>query len=217
VTREHVSDDKGGGKKGASGRRASRIANASQITPNPPLQGYAVVGNLAGDESYDREVWCLSQDQQEGKHNCFRYVRRGGRHCIVLRMDRRTEETLQQQPFPPEVHPTSEASFWSQRNVDKVATLVAAGRMQPAGQTELDTGKADGRWEKAYAGSRTIGVPKDFEEALSQNKKAKDFFETPGKTKRFSFLMRIGTAKRAETRKNRIDEYVALLAQQKTL
>ena len=89
--------------------------------------------------------------------------------------------------------------------------------MQPAGQTELDTGKADGRWEKAYAGSRTIGVPKDFEEALSQNKKAKDFFETPGKTKRFSFLMRIGTAKRAETRKNRIDEYVALLAQQKTL
>jgi len=88
------------------------------------------------------------------------------------------------------------ASFWSQRNVDKVATLVAAGRMQPAGQTEVDAAKADGQWEKAYAGSRTIGVPKDFEEALSRNRKAKDFFETLGKTKRFSFLMRIGTAKK---------------------
>ncbi|KAK0639522.1 bacteriocin-protection, YdeI or OmpD-associated-domain-containing protein [Cercophora newfieldiana] len=113
--------------------------------------------------------------------------------------------------------PRRKASIWSKRNVDKVAVLVESGRMRPAGQTEVDAAKADGRWEKAYAGSRTIAVPEDFEVALSRNKKAKNFFETLGKTKRFSFLWRIETAKRAETRKKRIDEFVALLAQQKTL
>lgn len=113
--------------------------------------------------------------------------------------------------------PRRKTSIWSKRNVDKVAALVAAGRMRPAGQSEVDAAKADGRWEKAYAGSRTIEVPKDFEAALNRNKKAKNFFETLGKTKRFSFLWRIETAKRAETRKRRIDEFVSLLAQQKTL
>jgi uncharacterized protein YdeI (YjbR/CyaY-like superfamily) len=113
--------------------------------------------------------------------------------------------------------PRRKASIWSKRNVDKVAVLVAAGRMRPAGQNEVDAAKADGRWEKAYAGSSTAVVPEDFEAALSRNKKAKNFFESLGKTKRWTFIWRIDTAKRAETRKKRIDEFVALLAQGKTL
>ena len=113
--------------------------------------------------------------------------------------------------------PRRKSSIWSKRNVEKVAALVAAGRMRSPGHAEVDRAKADGRWDKAYAGSRTIVVPKDFEAALSRNKRAKNFFETLGKTKRFSFLWRIEMAKKAETRKKRIDEFVALLAQQKTL
>jgi uncharacterized protein YdeI (YjbR/CyaY-like superfamily) len=113
--------------------------------------------------------------------------------------------------------PRRKASVWSKRNVEKVAALVAAGRMRPAGQAEVDAAKADGRWEKAYAGSSSMEVPDDFQAALDRNKRAKKFFEGLGRTKRFSFLWRIGTAKRAETRKKRIDEYVTLLAQQKTL
>jgi len=113
--------------------------------------------------------------------------------------------------------PRRKASVWSKRNVEKVAALVAAGRMRPAGQAEVDAAKADGRWEKAYAGSSSIEVPDDFQAALDRNKRAKKFFESLGRTKRFSFLWRVGTAKRAETRRKRIDEYVTLLAQQKTL
>jgi len=113
--------------------------------------------------------------------------------------------------------PRRKASVWSKRNVEKVAALVAVGRMRPAGQAEVEAAKADGRWEKAYAGSSSIEVPDDFQAALDRNKRAKKFFDGLGRTKRFSFLWRIGTAKRAETRKKRIDEYVTLLAQQKTL
>ena len=40
-------------------------------------------------------------------------------------------------------------SNWSAVNVAKVGVLIAAGRMQPPGQAEVDAAKADGRWDRA--------------------------------------------------------------------
>lgn len=113
--------------------------------------------------------------------------------------------------------PRRKASIWSKRNVDKIASLDAAGRLRAAGRAEVEAAKADGRWEKAYSSSSTMVVPGDFQAALDRNKRAKNFFETLGKSKRYSFLWRIETAKREETRKKRIDESVKLLASQQTL
>jgi uncharacterized protein YdeI (YjbR/CyaY-like superfamily) len=113
--------------------------------------------------------------------------------------------------------PRRKNSLWSKRNVDKVAVLVAAGRMRQAGQAEIDAAKADGRFERAYSASSVMEVPEDFQAALDRNKKAKTFFEGLGKTKRYSFLWRIATAKREETRRRNIDRFVALLAEGKTL
>lgn len=113
--------------------------------------------------------------------------------------------------------PRRKTSMWSKRNVDKVAGLVAAGRMQPAGQAEIDAAKADGRWERAYAGSSMIQVPEDFGAALARNKKAAKFFDALNKTQRYSFLWRIETTKRPETRQRKIVQFVELLAEHQTL
>ncbi|KAL2259001.1 hypothetical protein VTK26DRAFT_7460 [Humicola hyalothermophila] len=113
--------------------------------------------------------------------------------------------------------PRRKNSLWSKRNVNRVAALIAAGRMRQAGQAKVDAAKADGRWDKAYASSSVLQVPADFQTALNRNKRAKTFFEGLGKTKRYSFLWRIETAKREETRKKRIEQFVGLLAQGKTL
>ncbi|KAK5659652.1 hypothetical protein OQA88_860 [Cercophora sp. LCS_1] len=113
--------------------------------------------------------------------------------------------------------PRRKASIWSKRNVDKVAVLVSSGRMRAAGQAEVDAAKADGRWEKAYGGSSTMVIPEDFQSAVNRNKKAKTFFESLGKTKQYAFVWRIETAKREETRKKRIAEFVQLLAEGETL
>ncbi|KXX81277.1 hypothetical protein MMYC01_203217 [Madurella mycetomatis] len=113
--------------------------------------------------------------------------------------------------------PRRKKSIWSKRNVDKVGELIAAGRMRDAGQLEIDAAKADGRWEKAYSSASVIQVPADFQAALDQNKKAKTFFEGLGKTKRYPFLWRIETAKRDDTRKKRIEQFVELLAKGQTL
>ena len=47
--------------------------------------------------------------------------------------------------------PRRPRSQWSVRNIEKVAALTAAGRMQPAGLAQVEAAKKDGRWDDAYA------------------------------------------------------------------
>ncbi|KAF5535057.1 hypothetical protein FMEXI_11015 [Fusarium mexicanum] len=113
--------------------------------------------------------------------------------------------------------PRRKKSLWSQRNVNKVADLIAAGRMTPAGQAEVDAAREDGRWEKAYSSSSNVIVPEDFERAVEGNEAAGEFWRGLNKTKRYSFLWRLETAKRPETRRKRIEQFVELLAAGKTV
>ncbi|KAL9949438.1 hypothetical protein D7B24_003804 [Verticillium nonalfalfae] len=113
--------------------------------------------------------------------------------------------------------PRRKNSMWSKRNVDKVAVLIQEGRMRAPGQAEIDAAKADGRWERAYAGPSSMQVPADFQAALLKNSSAKSFFEALNKTQRYQFLWRIETTRRPETRRRKIDEYVTLLADHKLL
>jgi uncharacterized protein YdeI (YjbR/CyaY-like superfamily) len=113
--------------------------------------------------------------------------------------------------------PRRKNSLWSKRNVDKVEDLIKSGRMRQSGQAEIDAAKADGRWERAYLSPSLIQVSPDFQSALDANKKAKKFFESLNKTKRYSFLWRIETAKRADTRQRRIQQFVEMLAKHQSL
>jgi uncharacterized protein YdeI (YjbR/CyaY-like superfamily) len=63
--------------------------------------------------------------------------------------------------------PRRSRSPWSQVNRDKVAALIAAGRMKPAGQAEIDRAKSDGRWDAAYAPVRNSEVPDDLAAAIA--------------------------------------------------
>jgi uncharacterized protein YdeI (YjbR/CyaY-like superfamily) len=113
--------------------------------------------------------------------------------------------------------PRRAKSRWSRINRDKALELIEAGRMRPAGQREVELAKADGRWDAAYAGSRTIEVPPDLAEALAANDAALAFFEKLSSANRYAVLYRINDAKRAETRARRIATFVAMLADGKTL
>jgi uncharacterized protein YdeI (YjbR/CyaY-like superfamily) len=113
--------------------------------------------------------------------------------------------------------PRTARSRWSKVNREKVTALIASGAMQPAGQREVDAAKADGRWEAAYAGSRTMTVPDDLSAALARSRKAREFFETIDRTNRYAILYRINDAKRPETRRARIEQFVAMLAEHRTL
>jgi uncharacterized protein YdeI (YjbR/CyaY-like superfamily) len=113
--------------------------------------------------------------------------------------------------------PRRQRSLWSKRNTVFVEKLVEAGRMHPAGMAEVERAKADGRWEVAYAGQAGIEVPPDLAAALAAKPKAQKMFETLNKQNRYAVLYRVTTAKRAETRAKRIEQFVAMLARGETV
>jgi uncharacterized protein YdeI (YjbR/CyaY-like superfamily) len=113
--------------------------------------------------------------------------------------------------------PRRPRSKWSMINREKAERLIAEGRMRPAGLREIERAREDGRWDDAYDPPATATVPDDFQQALDAEPAAREFFETLGSTKRYSFLYRIADAKRPETRARRIAEYVDLLREGRTL
>jgi uncharacterized protein YdeI (YjbR/CyaY-like superfamily) len=113
--------------------------------------------------------------------------------------------------------PRRQRSKWSKINTDKAEALIAAGRMRPGGLREVEAAKADGRWDDAYAGQRTITVPDDLAQALAANSAAADFFATISNTNRYAILYRISTVKRPETRARKITQFVQMLAEHKTI
>jgi uncharacterized protein YdeI (YjbR/CyaY-like superfamily) len=112
--------------------------------------------------------------------------------------------------------PRRPRSIWSKINVEKVERLIANGEMKPAGLKAVEAAKQDGRWDAAYASQKTMTVPADFQSALNKNRKAKAFFETLTGSRRYAFLFRIETAKKAETREKRIRIFVEMLEKGET-
>ena len=108
-------------------------------------------------------------------------------------------------------------SAWSKRNIEMAEGLLAEGRMRPSGRAELERARADGRSEAAYAGSATIEVPLDLEVALAAEPRAYEMFGRLSRQNRYSILYRIANAKRAETRKRRIEQFVEMLTRGETL
>jgi uncharacterized protein YdeI (YjbR/CyaY-like superfamily) len=101
--------------------------------------------------------------------------------------------------------PRRRRSLWSARNVGIVARLIEEGRMRPRGFAEIDSAKADGRWDAAYAGQATIQMPDDLAAVLAETPSAQAMFDTLSAQNRYAVLLRVSTARTAQTRRNRID------------
>ena len=113
--------------------------------------------------------------------------------------------------------PRTKRSIWSQINRDHVARLEKSGRMTDAGRAEVDRAKADGRWDAAYAGSKTIEVPEEFTAALEANPAAAAFFPQLSSQNRYAILFRLANVKRAETKTRNVKKFVDMLARGETI
>jgi uncharacterized protein YdeI (YjbR/CyaY-like superfamily) len=110
--------------------------------------------------------------------------------------------------------PRRSKSIWSQKNVNTVGRLLEEGRMRPAGVAAAEAAKADGRWERAYAGPATITVPDDLATALAAEPAAASFFEGMNKTDRYAVLWRVQITS-PRSRAKRIKALVQMLAEGK--
>jgi uncharacterized protein YdeI (YjbR/CyaY-like superfamily) len=125
---------------------------------------------------------------------------------------RRDEGTYRQRFTPRRAR-----SSWSRRNVGIVERLLVERRVHPAGMAAVAAARADGRWEAAYDGPRTIEMPSDLAAALGAERRAQAMFEILTSQNRYAVLYRIQTAKRSDTRARLIERFVAMLARGETI
>jgi uncharacterized protein YdeI (YjbR/CyaY-like superfamily) len=113
--------------------------------------------------------------------------------------------------------PRQSTSKWSERNRARAVHLIDQNCMRPAGLSEIERAKKDGRWDAAYAPQSTAEVPEDLRAALARSKQAERFFETLDSANRYAILHRIHSVKKPDTRAARIAKYVAMLMEGKTI
>jgi uncharacterized protein YdeI (YjbR/CyaY-like superfamily) len=113
--------------------------------------------------------------------------------------------------------PRARHSKWSQVNRDTVARLLAERKMAPAGVAEIEQAKADGRWDAAYPPQSKAGIPDDLQARLDAYPAAKAFFATLKGANRYAILYRIHDAKTEKTRAARIEKFVDMLGQGRTI
>lgn len=103
-------------------------------------------------------------------------------------------------------------SLWSAVNKAKVERLMAEGRMAEAGLQMVALAKETGTWT-ALDGVSALELPEDLVQAFVNEPQARVYFEAFPPSARRGILEWIFTAKRPETRAQRIAETVRLAAQ----
>jgi uncharacterized protein YdeI (YjbR/CyaY-like superfamily) len=96
-------------------------------------------------------------------------------------------------------------SAWSRPNKERVARLLAEGRMRPAGQAAVDAAKASGRWELLDEVEDGV-VPDDLAAALAARDGARERWDAFPRSARRAILEWIVQARRPETRARRVAE-----------
>lgn len=112
--------------------------------------------------------------------------------------------------------PRRARSEWSRRNTMLAEHLIASGQMHPAGLAAVQAARADGRWQAAYTSPANSTVPPDLAAALAAEPRAQAMFERLSGQNRYAVLYRLQTARRVETRAQRIERFVAMLARGET-
>jgi uncharacterized protein YdeI (YjbR/CyaY-like superfamily) len=99
--------------------------------------------------------------------------------------------------------PRGPKSLWSKRNVGIAEELIKQKKMHPAGLVQINAAKADGRWERAYAGSSEAVIPDDFIKELKKDPGAYKFYLTLNKANLYAIYFRLQTAASPKVRQAR--------------
>jgi len=113
--------------------------------------------------------------------------------------------------------PRKDKSKWSELNRKRANKMIKEGRMTDVGLAKIKAAKKTGLWEKDGRPVISFDVPPELAKKLAKNKKAKENFDKLAPSYRRQYIGWIVVAKRAETKKRRIEESIALLEKGKKL
>lgn len=110
--------------------------------------------------------------------------------------------------------PRKAGTGWSKINKDRVAKLLAANLIAPAGLAKIEAAYQDGSWS-ALDRVEALEIPPDLAAALAATPPAADYFAAFPRSVKRGILEWINNAKRPETRAKRITETATLAATNK--
>jgi uncharacterized protein YdeI (YjbR/CyaY-like superfamily) len=113
--------------------------------------------------------------------------------------------------------PRGRKSIWSKINVDNVARLIEEGRMTEHGLKHVEAAKADGRWDRAYGGSKDMAIPPDLQAAIDAEPDAKAMLAKLSAQNRFALAFRLHSIKTDAARQKRIAAFVDMLKRGETI
>ncbi len=169
---------------------------------------------LARHHDDESEVWLVYYKKNSGKPRiayndaveealCFGWI-----DSLVKSID--------DQKFAQKFTPRKNSQMWSAINKQRVAQLVAEGRMTAAGMEKLGTAlekSADSR-----AGNQTdLHLPPGFERRIRRDREAWEFFQSLAPSYKKRYVLWIMTAKKEETRLRRLDEAILILSRKEKL
>ena len=110
--------------------------------------------------------------------------------------------------------PRKPGSTWSKLNKERVGRLIRNGLMKPAGLKKVEAAKKDGSWT-FLDDIENLVIPEDLKHALKLNKVAQENFEAFSDSAKKPILYWIASAKKQDTRLQRIKKTAELAAKNK--
>lgn len=107
--------------------------------------------------------------------------------------------------------PRRSDSVWSLINRQRVEAMIEKGTLTPLGHQTVEWGKASGTWQAAYTSYEKTPIPIDFRSALAQDPLAQTGYEAWSNSDKLQALFWIESAKKEETRKDRIHRIIELV------
>lgn len=164
---------------------------------------------LKSNHDKEQEVWLIFFKKETGEPSieyesavedalCFGWI-----DSIIKKID--------EKKYARKFTPRKDSSKWSELNKKRIAKLIKNNRMTEIGLAKIETAKKNGQWDKPDRPNIQFDVPKEFQSALNQNKKAKENFNQLAPTYQKQYIGWIIVAKRQETKERRIRESIDLL------
>ena len=113
--------------------------------------------------------------------------------------------------------PRRRGSIWSERNKQRVAKMIAQGRMNKVGLAKVEEAQRNGEWERPTRPENIADIPGEFKSALQANPRARDNFEGLSPSQHRMYIGWILDAKRDETRQRRIGAAIRMLEENRKL
>ena len=107
--------------------------------------------------------------------------------------------------------PRKPKSAWSATNKARLAKLMKAGMMAPAGRAAVEQARQSGTWN-THASADAMTIPPELKRALDANPDAKKNWPTYTPSAQRSFLYMVYGAKRPETREKYIRRIIDLVS-----